>query len=363
MGWIWENTEWPNFRWNSAQIAVLLGQAHEAIGRLGGTIRALGMDAEKQAMLRSMVEDVIRSSEIEGVILNGDQVRSSVAWRLGLPDQGLPPSSHYIEGLVNVMIDACQNCDEPLTESRLFEWHTALFPKSGGAYRCGSAPMRIISGVLGDETVHYDAPPSERVPEEMKRFLEWLHQELDIDPLIKAAIASYWFVAIHPFGDGNGRLSRTIMDMMQARCDRFHQRLYSMYAEIENRRSSYYQILAATSCGDLDITRWLEWYLNCLLNAIKTSEQEIEKALVKTNFWKKYESVAFCDRHRKVLNRFIEGFEGKLTTSNYAKLAKCSNDTALRDLQFLCSEGVLRVEGNGRGSHYVLAAGVPHVPS
>lgn len=354
--WIWENEDWPAFRWNSDALMRQIGAVHTKFGELRGALSVLGMRAGQDAALIAMASDVVGSSEIEGVILDAAKVRSSVAMRLGLPTAGLPAPSHYIDGLVDVMIDACGHADAPLSHEMLWEYHRKLFPAGGpkvGCYRCGAEPMRVISGIIGDETVHFEAPPSDRVPEMMNAFLRWYNAELELDSILKAGIAALWFVTIHPFHDGNGRLSRTVTDKLLARADGMPQRYYSMTATIQQRRMAYYQILETTQGGEMDITLWLSWFLDSLSFALDNAENEIRQAVRRARFWDAHANIPFHERQRRVLQRFMEPFEGKLTTSKYARMAKCSTDTALRDLKELVANGILRSEGEGRGVHYV----------
>ena len=357
MAWIWENAEWPHFRWHDAELGNRLGAAHQGIGMLRGLIDALGMQVGLETAFSAMSDEVLRSSEIEGVLLNPDQVRSSLAMRLGLPNEGLPTASHYVDGLVDVMVEACTHPETQLTHETLFNWHRALFPAGGdtiGQYRTSEQPMRVISGIIGRETIHYEAPPSNAVPEMMIQYLNWINDEKPIDPLIKAAITGFWFVTIHPFNDGNGRLSRTITDKMLARADHMPHRYYSMTSAIQKKRQAYYQILEQTQQGSMDITPWLLWFLDCMNDAINDSKTQIDHVLKRVRFWDAYRNIPFNNRQRLVLYRFIDHFEGNLTTSKYAKIAKCSPDTALRDIQELISHNILKAEGVGRGTHYVI---------
>ena len=358
MSWIWENAHWPSFQWDAEQLMKSVGDIRQKIGVLCGMLKGLGMQVELEQALSAMSEELIHTSGIEGVVLNPAMVRSSVAMRLGLPAEGLPVAGHYIEGLVDIMMDACHLPFQPLTHERLFQWHRTLFSdgssKDVGRYRSSQESMRVISGVIGRETVHFEAPPSGCVHEMMNVFFEWINDENDLDDIIKSGVGSLWFVTIHPFSDGNGRLSRTIADMILSRGDRMNHRYYSMTAAIEKNRLDYYRMLETTQRGNMDITPWLSWFLNCLKCALDASESEIMRAVHRVHFWDNYIHVSFNERQRNVITRFIDRFEGKLTTSKYAKLAKCSTDTALRDLQELVSNHVLKVEGTGRGTHYVI---------
>lgn len=355
MNWIWENKQWPQFEWNMDELLAPVCEVRQMLGELNGVLKGLGIHAEMDASLSANVQNVLRSSEIEGVMLSPEQVRSSIAWRLGLPNEGMPVASHYIEGLVDMMVDACNNCHLPMTEERLMKWHQMIvLAGESGVYRHSSAPMCVISGVLGNETVHYEAPPSDVVPTMMNALIKYINNEDNIEPIIKAAICSFWFVTIHPFNDGNGRISRTIADMMLARADGMRQRVYSLSAEIQKKRASYYQILERTQSGCMNITPWIKWFVQCLRAAVQTSLDQVQIVLKKVQFWESYCDLNINARQKKVVDMLLTHFEGKLTTAKYAKIAKCSNDTALRDLQFLVSCHILRSEGSGRGSHYVL---------
>lgn len=360
--YIWQHTDWPKFRWRNTQIDILLNSVQERQARLIGMLSALGFDMQKQTALESMTEDVIRSSEIEGELLNRDSVRSSIARHLGvdLPSSG--SSDHYTEGVVQVAVDAVKNCNMPLDKERLCNWHAALFPTGrSGMYRItvadwrqGDEPMLVVSGAMGKERVHYEAPPSSAIQQEMDCFLQWFNGDQPSSQLLKAAIAHLWFVAIHPFDDGNGRLTRTLTDMLIARSTGMQ--CYSVSAEIMKSRKDYYTILERTTCGDMDISDWLTWFLQRIEAAIITSEQRLRGALRKTEFWSRHTDSEFNERQRKVINRLYDGFEGPLTSSKWAKMCHCSPDTALRDITSLIAMGVLSKEpSGGRNTHYSLA--------
>ncbi len=336
-----------------------LSQLH---GLLNGRMSMLGFNEKSISLLSAMTEELISSSEIEGVLLNPNSVRSSIARRLGIEDDGLSVEDHYVEGLVDVMLDAVRNCKEPLTDERLFGWHAALFPlgRSGmrritvAGWRKGEEPMQIISGALGHEKVHYEAPASADVPEEMVRLIGWCNNAGQ-SPFIMAAVAHLWFVTIHPFDDGNGRISRTLADMLLARLDVGSARYYSMSAEINRNKKAYYEILERTQKGDIDITEWLLWFFECLEKAITRSSAIIERTLEKVAYWDRFRETDINERQRKVINRLWDGFEGKLTSSKWAKMCSCSQDTALRDINDLISKGMLRNSGEGgRNANYLL---------
>lgn len=361
--YIWQQNDWPNFMWDDAKLSYKLGRVRSLQGRLVGKMSALGFDLKNSAMLDTLTADITKSSEIEGEILNAEQVRSSVARHLGIEIEGLPEADRYVDGVVQVMIDATQNFMTPLTEERLFNWHAALFPTGrSGAYkitvadwRQGSEPMQVISGAMGKERIHYEAPHSDNVPYMMKQFLDWTNDDRKIDPVLKAAIAHLWFVTIHPFDDGNGRISRTITDLLLARADEMPHRFYSMSAEIRKQRKAYYDILEKTQKGSINITAWLEWFLDCLEAALLSTEQSIEIVLQKAAFWDKHRLTAMNERQIKVLNLLWDGFDGKLTSSKWSKITKCSPDTALRDIQDLITKNVLRkTNEGGRSTNYEL---------
>lgn len=364
MRYIHQRPEWPQFQWREDGISAPLAAVRHRQGRLIGRMEGLGFELRSEAMLATLTNDVLKSSEIEGEELNRDQVRSSIARRLGMDIGGLVHSDRNVEGVVEMMLDATQNFAEPLTEERLFGWHSALFPtgRSGmtkitvGAWRLDEdGPMQVVSGPYGREKVHYQAPVAGLLSQEMARFLEWFENPSEHDPVIKAAIAHLWYVTIHPFDDGNGRIARAIADMALARSEDSSQRFYSMSAEIRQRRRGYYDILERTQKGDLDITAWLAWFLDCLDGAINRSEDELQNVLSKGRFWEALRDAPLNKRQRMMLNRLLDGFEGKLTSSKWAQIAKCSQDTALRDIEGLIALGVLEKEpAGGRSTSYAL---------
>lgn len=361
--YIWQQPTWAKFTWDNEKLITLLSKVRNLEGRVLGLMSGLGFSVQNTTSLDVMVEDVLRSSEIEGEFLNADRVRSSIARHLGIETEGLPEPDHYTEGVVQVMLDAVRNSNEPLTHDRLFNWHAALFPtgRSGmypitvGAYRVGAEPMQVVSGAMGREKVHYEAPDSEVVPAMMNEFLEWINDQQDIDPILKAAIAHLWFVAIHPFDDGNGRLTRTITDMLLAKADGIPHRFYSMSAEILRERKGYYAALEKTTTGSMDITLWLEWFLQTLFSAILRSETTVQRVVNKSLFWQQYREVAMNERQVKVINMLWDGFEGKLTTSKWSKITKTSQATALRDISDLVYKGILvAADEGGRSTNYLL---------
>jgi Fic family protein len=360
--YIHEQPEWPQFWWRSEAIAEALAAVRHRQGRLVGRMEALGFPLQQEAVFRTLTADVLKSSEIEGEKLDREQVRSSIARRLGIDIGGLKPADRHVEGVVEMVLDATRRYDRPLTTERLFGWHAALFPtgRSGmskiavGAWRGNEAgAMQVVSGPIGNEHVHFEAPRAERLDAEVAAFLAWF--EGGMDGVLQAARAHLWFVTIHPFEDGNGRIARAIADMALARSEGTPQRFYSMSAQIRQERGDYYDILEATQKGSLDVTRWIEWFLGCLGRAIDGAQETLAAVLAKARFWERANGMPLNERQRLILNRLLDGFEGKLTTSKYAKLAKCSHDTALRDIAPLVERGLLaRSSGGGRSTGYEL---------
>ena len=326
---------------------------------------ALGFQLQQEAILRTLTSDVLKSSEIEGEKLNAAQVRSSLARRLGIEIGALKAADRHVEGVVEMTLDATRSYDRPLTEERLFAWHAALFPtgRSGmsriraGAWRDDrTGPMQVVSGPVGKERVHFEAPAAIRLAGEMKAFLDWFESDSQTDPVLRAAVAHLWFVTIHPFDDGNGRIARAIADMALARSEESPERFFSMSSQIRRERKRYYQILERTQKSTLDITPWLEWFLGCLGRAIEGAQTTLSAVLAKAHFWERIRAFPLNPRQQLILNRLLDGFEGKLTTSKYAKLAKCSQDTALRDILPLLEQGILiRNPQAGRSTSYSLA--------
>ncbi len=359
--YIYQYSNWPNFTWDEKEVQVILGKVRHLQGKVFGQVSALGFSMKEETMLSTLTLDVLKSSEIEGELLNYEQVRSSIARRLGLDYAGMVYPDRNVEGVVEMMLDATQNYDKPLDEERLFGWHSALFPigRSGmykidvGCYR--KDEMQIVSGPMGKEKIHYQAPPPEQVKYEMDRFLEWFNHNTKIDLVVKSAIAHFWFIIIHPFDDGNGRIARTISDLLLARSDDSSQRFYSLSNQILLERKVYYDILQKIQHKDGEITEWLIWFLNCLYRALKNTEQTINKVLYKADFWDKHKNTELNSRQRLMLNKLLDGFEGKLKTSKWAKITKCSQDTALRDIKDLIEKGILRQEkSGGRSTNYEL---------
>jgi Fic family protein len=360
--YLYNNKNWPIFEWNSEKLLPLLSYVRNRQGKLIGKMAALGFELRNEANLEILTQEIIKSTEIEGEILDREQVRSSIARRLGLDISGLVYSERNVDGIVDLMIDATKNFDKELNKERLFSWHAALFPTGqSGMYKIitgqwrddSTGPMQVVSGALGKEKVHYQAPPAAQIENEMRILLDWFNLEQNIDLVLKAAIAHLWFVTIHPFEDGNGRISRALSDMLLARSDEQSYRFYSMSTQIRKERNSYYDILEKTQKSGLDITNWIEWFLNCLLHAIENSEKLLEKIIYKHYFWLKHSKININDRQRKILNMLMDDFEGVLNTTKWAKIGKCSQDTALRDIQDLIEKGILiKSEQGGRSTNY-----------
>lgn len=364
MRYIWEDSDWPRFYWSHEAILKILGDVRNRQGRLIGKMESLGFELRNEAVLETLTLDVLKSNEIEGASLNPEQVRSSVARRLGMDIQGLIPSDRDVDGVVEMMMDATQKFDNPISEDRLFGWHSSLFPSGrSGLYkiRVGkwrndeNGPMQVVFGAMGKENVYFQAPNFDVIEKEMLAFIEWFNNDNSMDAVMKAAVAHLWFVTIHPFEDGNGRIARALTDQLLARADNLSQRFYSMSAKIQNERSEYYRILEITQKGSLDITYWLKWFLNCLLSALSHADAVLEKVVKKHQFLNKHAASALNERQSKMVVKILEGFSGNVTTSKWAKICKCSNDTALRDIQDLMNKKILlkKIAG-GRSTSYVL---------
>lgn len=361
--YIWQHAEWPKMAWNSEKISSLLAEVNFLRGKLLGRVSMFGFEEQSLSTLEFLTQEIVHSAKIEGEDLNRDSVRSSVAMQLGLPYEGLPNPDHYTEGVVQVMLDAVQHYDSPVDAERLFAWHGALFPtgRSGlyeitvAAWRKGTEAMQVVSGPLGHQTVHYEAPDSGDVPMMMADLLHWIEEKNDLDALVKAAVVHLWFVTIHPFDDGNGRICRTLTELLLSRADATSQRYYSLSSEILNHRKAYYEQLEQSQKGGLDITSWIEWFLQTLKLAIENALLKTEYVVRKLQFWNKHRSIVFNERQRKVLNMLFDGFEGKLNSSKWYKINHCSQDTANRDIKDLIVKGVLRSTGEGgRSVNYEL---------
>ncbi len=363
--YIWQHSEWSSWQFDASYLSVLLSKVTLERGRLLGSMQGLGFKLAEEATLRVLTDDVIKTSEIEGEKLNPESVRSSLARRLGLDIGALAPSDRHVDGVVEMVLDATQHYEQPLTEQRLFGWHAALFPTgySGlakiavGKYRADvDDPMQVVSGGVGREKVHFEAPPAENLTQEMAQFIAWFNQVQGLEPTIKAGLAHLWFVTIHPFEDGNGRIGRAVSDMALARADGSSQRFYSLSAQIQRERKDYYDALEFAQKGTQEVTQWLEWFLGCLLRAIQAAGGQLKETMFKANFWNHCSGVPMNERQVKMLNRLMDDFEGNLTNKKWATMNHCSPDTALRDIKELVERGVLVNAGaGGRSTHYVLS--------
>jgi Fic family protein len=352
---------WPNLQWDELEFNLLLSEVRILQGKLMGKVELLGFELKDEANLETLIQDVIQTSEIEGEILNPELVRSSIATRLGLEYSGLEHSDRHVDGIVELMLDATQNNNKILTDERLFGWHAALFPTGrSGMHKIEvanwrSGDMQVVSGGMGREIVHYEAPKAEQLVLEMNQFVDWYNDEQNLESLLKAAVAHLWFITIHPFDDGNGRIARAITDMQLSKSDGVNQRFYSMSTEINKQKKSYYNILERTQKDDLDITEWIIWFLECLKNSILHSSIIVDKVVKKHHFWVKNASKISNARQQIMLNKLMDNFEGNLNTSKWAKIAKTSPDTALRDITDLVSKGILiKADSGGRSTHYIL---------
>lgn len=362
--YIYEQADWPKLHWDSKSLYNLLADVRHRQGRLIGQMEGLGFQLQEEAVLQTLTEDVVKSSEIEGEKLDTEAVRSSIARHMGLDIAGLLPSERNVDGVVEMMLDATRHYARPLTDERLFGWHSSLFPSGrSGMTRINTGKwrddrngfMQVVSGPTGHETVHYQAPLASKVEKEMAAYLNWFNKTGDIDPVLKAGVAHLWFVTIHPFDDGNGRMARAIADLCLARSENSTRRFYSMSAQIRYQRKDYYDILEKTQRGTTDITPWLVWFLNCLGKAIDGAEILLDSVMIKARFWDKIKNISLNERQREVINRLLDGFDGKLTTSKWAKLTKSSQDTATRDIKDLIKKGVLeRSAEGGRSTSYNL---------
>jgi len=358
---IYQYEQWPHFTWDDREVNGILGKVRHLQGKIMGQMASLGFSTQEEALLSTLTTDVIKSSEIEGEKLNYEQVRSSIARRLGIEYAGMVPATRDVDGVVEMMLDATQNFNEQLTQERLFGWHAALFPSgwsgmqkiNAGSWREGV--MQVVSGPMGKEKIHYLAPAPQRVKQMMDQFLAWFNAELKQDSVLKAAIAHFWFVIIHPFDDGNGRIARALSDMLLARSESSSQRFYSLSNQVLIEKKGYYAILQKVQHSTGDITEWLEWFLNCLHHALETTEKTMQNILQKADFWDRNKETLLNSRQRHMLNKLLDGFDGKLKTSKWAKITKCSSDTALRDIRDLIEKGILKPSGSGgRSTSYEL---------
>lgn len=364
--YIYELNNWPQFIWKTEQLTNLLAEVSFAQGTILGKMQNLGFNFQQEALLNNLTEEITTSSEIEGESLNTEQVRSSIARRLNINNTQMVNSSHHIDGIVEMMIDATHNYDKSLTSERLCGWHAALFP-TGYSGMCKinvatlrddkDGPMQVVSNRGGREIVYYQAPEANKLCQYMDDFLFWINQDQNLNPLIKAAISHLWFITIHPFEDGNGRISRAITDMMLAKAEQSAFRFYSMSAQIQKEKNEYYKILEYTQKNDLDITKWLEWFLTCLLKSINNSENMIAKILQKAKWWQNHGEIILDEKQRKIVNMLLDGFDGNLTSSKWAKICGCSQDTAGRSIKYLQENGILQQVGEGRSTHYILICG------
>lgn len=367
--YLYDRPDWPRFHWNQEALTNLLAAVRYRQGYLLGRMAALGSDLRQEAALRTLTEDVLKTSDIEGETQDPEQVRSSLARHLGIDVGGLGHADRNADGIVRIMLDVTGRYDAPLTAERLQEWHALLLPDGRHGPRRVPArvwrddrtgPMQVISGLAGRERVHFEAPPAGRLQREMTRFIEWFNESDELDGLLKAGLAHLWFVTIHPLDDGNGRIARAIADMALARSEESPQRFYSMSSQIRKERTDYYRILEATQQGAMDVSVWMYWFLNCLNRAIDGAETTLDAVLDKARFWKRIAGFSLNGRQRDVLTRLLDGFKGELTTSKWAKLAKCSQDTALRDIKELVEHGILlRNPGGGRSTSYSLVDFAP----
>jgi Fic family protein len=357
--YIHERNEWPEFTWERETVLLWVSPLRLKQGRLLGKMAALGFPMKQEAILETLTSDVIKSSEIEGDVLHPAVVRSSVARRLGLDMKNLVKPDKRTDGVVEMMLDATQHFEKPLTKDRLFKWHKLLFPKGTsdsytilvGKWRDG--PMQVVSGAMGKEKVHFEAPDSKKMEKEMTRFLKWFNVNDKTDPVIKAALAHLWFLTIHPFDDGNGRIARAITDMQLARAEDSSQRFYSMSAQIMDQRKGYYDVLEKTQKGNLEINKWMNWFLDCLDTAVDKSAEMLATVLLKARFWDNHKSTTLNERQRKMINKLFDHFDGKLTTTKWAKMTKSSQDTALRDIQDLLDKKILvKDNAGGRSTGY-----------
>ena len=362
--YIHELKDWPTFYWDTIKLAPLLASVHQHQGRLQGRMENLGFNLQIEATLLTLTQEIVKNSEIENEILDPNQVRSSIARKLGMDIVGLVPTDRHVDGAVEIALDAIQHFNVPLTKERLLNWQAALFPTGrSGMHRITVAswrddrngPMQVVSGPLGRERVHFEAPAAKRIEKEMQLFLTWFNGKQIIDPVIKAGLAHFWFVTIHPFEDGNGRIARTITDLQLARSDGYSQRFYSLSAQIRKERAAYYKHLESAQKNDLDVTDWLEWFLTCMQHALTSTSDILSKVLQKAQFWEKHKAANLNDRQRLMLNKLLDDFVGKLTSTKWAKITKCSQDTATRDIQALIALNILEKESaGGRSTNYSL---------
>lgn len=363
--YIHERENWTNFSWDTDKLSPILASVRHLQGRLLGRMESLGFDFIERATLESLILDVVDTSRIEGEFLNPELVRSSIARKLGIENADFVKTPRNIEGIVDVILDATQNFDKPLSETRILGWYNSLFQTGFSGYQqidvaqYRSGGMKVVSGNFGREKIHFEAPSANRVPKEMEQFLNWLDSEKSLDLVLKSIIAHFWFLTIHPFDDGNGRIARAILDMWLAKSDNSKIRFYSLLNQIFKEHKHYNNIIEETQKGTSDITQYLEWFLGCFERALLASEQNLEIILDKAHFWDRHKSTNINERQRLVINYLYDNYSkevGFLRTSNYAKLAKCSTDSALRDLQDLVSKEMLKAEDSGKKTNYVIVS-------
>lgn len=363
--YIWQASDWPKWRYDLSVLAGPMGEVSRAQGVLIGRLADVGMALRDQASLAALTEDVVKTSAIEGEVLGVESVRSSIARRLGVEIGALAPLDRRVEGVVEMVLDATAHCDAPVTRERLFGWHGALFPtgraglskiKVAGWRDDAGGPMQVVSGPIGRQRMHFEAPPADRLDAEVGRFLDWINAASNDPPLLKAGLGHLWFVTLHPFDDGNGRIARAIGDLLLARADGSPQRFYSLSAQIQRERKGYYEILERTQKQSMEVTEWLTWFLHTLHDAVDQAQHTLDAVLGKARFWQRWAVIPLNERQVALLNRLVDGFDGKLTSSKWAAIARCSPDTALRDINDLMARGVLRKSGaGGRSTSYELS--------
>lgn len=364
--YIYEQNNWPDFIWNNDELFEIITKVSFEQGQLLGKMQSLGFDFRQEALLNNLTEEITKSSEIEGELLNKDEVRSSIARRLNIHNEKSVNSSHHVDGVVEIMIDATHNFENSLTYERLCGWHAALFPTGySGMCKIKTAcyrddkdgPMQVVSNNRGREIVYYEAPKASLIKKYMDEFLGWVNKTDDMNPLIKAAISHLWFITIHPFEDGNGRIARAVTEFMLAKAEKSSYRFYSMSAQIQKQKNEYYKILENTQKGTLDVTSWIKWFLETMLQALETSETMVGKIIAKAEHWMEFNKFPLDENQKKMINMLFDGFEGNLTSSKWAKICKCSQDTASRSIKQLVEYGILEQQGSGRSTHYVLTYG------
>ena len=362
--YIWQASDWPDWRYDLAELAKSMAETSRSQGLLMGRLVDVGMALRDQASLAALTEDVVKTSAIEGERLDAESVRSSIARHLGVDIGALDPVDRHVEGVVEMVLDATVNCQAPVTRDRLFGWHAALFPTGYSGFSRinvadwrddASGPMQVVSGPVGRRRIYFEAPPADRLEAETKRFFDWINRDSNEAPLLKAGLGHLWFVTLHPFDDGNGRIARAIGDLLLARADGSPQRFYSLSAQIQLERKAYYDILERTQKHSMNVTEWLAWFLDSLHRAVDQAQHTLDAVLAKTRFWQRWVMIPLNERQVKLLNRLLDGFEGKFTSSKWAAIAKCSPDTALRDIGDLLVRGVLRKnQAGGRSTSYEL---------